>query len=261
MSDVSTTCAMEVSRVAAPPPARITLLDGFSLESGTGPSQGTGCRLAPGVQRLVAHVCLAGRVTRPAVAGLLWPDVPDEQAQASLRSGLWRLRKAVPGLVDVSGEVLSLAAGVRVDVRELQEWARRAADPRAEAEDVAVPDIALRGDLLPGWYDDWVLLERERLRQLRLHALEAAAERLAEAHRHGEALEAAHLAVRAEPLRESAHRTLVRVHLAEGNVAEALRAYRLLAQLLRDELGAAPTEQTARLVRGLPFDRSRPVAC
>jgi len=241
--------------------ARIRLLDGFSLDSGTCPSQGGDVLLTPGVQRLVAHICLAGRVTRPAAAGLLWPDVLDQQAQASLRSGLWRLRKAVSGLVDISGEALSLAAGVRVDVLELQEWAGRAAVPGAGADDAALPDVALRGDLLPGWYEDWVLTERERLRQMRLHALEAAADRLAAADRHGEALQAAHLAVRAEPLRESAHRTLVRVHLAEGNLSEAIRAYRLFEQLLRDELGVAPTEQMTRLVRGLRFDRPRYVAC
>ncbi|MGY1690640.1 AfsR/SARP family transcriptional regulator [Geodermatophilus sp. SYSU D01105] len=241
-------------------PARIGLLDGFSLEGRSGPPPGSGRALAPGLQRLVAHVCLSGRAVRPAVAGLLWPDVLEEQAQASLRSGLWRVHKAVPGLVEVSGEVLSLAAGVRVDVWELREWARRVADPRAGIGEVAVPDVALRGDLLPGWYDDWVLLERERLRQLRLHALEAAADRLASARRYGEALQAAHAAVRAEPLRESAHRTLVRVHLAEGNAAEALRAYRLFAHLLGQELGVAPSEQMTRLVRGLPADRPCRVA-
>jgi DNA-binding SARP family transcriptional activator len=250
-----------VSDVTTGTPARISLLDGFALESGPGPSQAGGYRLTSGVQRLVAHVSLAGKVTRPALAGRLWPDVLDTQAQASLRSGLWRLRKAVPGLVDVSGEVLSLAAGVRVDVHELHDWARRATDPRAGTDDVALPDVAQRGDLLPGWYDEWVLLERERLHQVRLHALEAAAERLAQARRHAEALEAAHLAVRAEPLRESAHRTLVRVHLAEGNLAEALRAHRLFEQLLRHELGVAPTEQMTRLVRGLRSDGPRREAC
>ncbi|RFU21698.1 SARP family transcriptional regulator [Geodermatophilus marinus] len=243
----------------------MTLLDGFSLETGPAPHEGAvrgrGCALSPGVQRLVAHVCLAERTARPAVAGLLWPDVLDEQALASLRSGLWRLRRAAPGLVEVSGEVLSLAGWVRVDVRELQAWARRATDPGSDVEDVALPDVALRGELLPGWYDDWVLLERERLRQLRLHALEVAAGRLAAARRYAEALEAAHLAVRAEPLRESAHRTLVRVHLAEGNPSEALRAHRLFAQLLRDELGVAPTERMAGLVRGLLPGRPGRVAC
>jgi DNA-binding SARP family transcriptional activator len=66
--------------------------------------------------------------------------------------------------------------------------------------------------LFPGWYDDWVLLERERLRRLRLHALEVLADKLVREGRYGEAVQATYAAVRTEPLRESAHRAVVRVH-------------------------------------------------
>jgi DNA-binding SARP family transcriptional activator len=123
-----------------------------------------------------------------------------------------------------------------------------------------VPDAALLGELLPGWYDDWVLLERERLRQLRMQALEAVAARLAFLGRHCEALEAAYAAVRAEPLRESAHRTVVRVHLAQGNLAEALRAYDFFRTMVEDELGVPPTEQMTRLVQDIPRLRRTPAA-
>lgn len=235
-----------------PPTTQVTLLDGF----GVGPS-GRGARSAagdlPGVlQRLVAHLCLSPRPTRTATVGHLWPDVPGVSAHASLRSALWRLNRAAPGLVEVSGSALRLAADVRVDVRELRAWARRAVAPATGAQDVALPDTLLLGDLLPGWYDDWVLLERERLRRLRIQALEAVAARLASDGRHGEALQAAHAAVRAEPLREGAHRMVVRIHLAEGNVAEAVRAYEFFRTLLQDELGVLPTEQMTRLVRHVP---------
>jgi DNA-binding SARP family transcriptional activator len=203
------------------------------------------------VQRLVAYLSLSGRRARTAVSGELWPGVPEEHAQGSLRSALWRLHKAVPGLLDVTPGALSLAAGVRVDVAELTGWARRALDPEAPLDDLAVSDTWLRGELLPGWYDDWVLLERERLRQLRMHALEAVAARLAAAGRHGEALQAAYAAVRAEPLRESAHRAVVRVHLGEGNLAEAVRAFDQYRVLVEEELGVGPTEQMTRLLRGV----------
>jgi len=141
---------------------------------------------------------------------------------------------------------------VRVDVRELGDWAARVLDPRTAVQDAALPPARLLGDLLPGWYDDWVLLERERLRQLRLHSLEALAVRLAAAGRLAEALQAAYGAVRAEPLRESAHRTVVRVHLSEGNVVEALRAHDAFRDLIQEELGIVPTELMSRLVRGFP---------
>src|SRR6266702_3475376 len=82
----------------------------------------------------------------------------------------------------------------------------------------------LTGELLPDWNaDDWILVERERLRQLSLHGLDAICTRLLALHRYCEAVEAGLAAVRSEPLRESAHRMLIAVHLAEGNYNEALR--------------------------------------
>jgi DNA-binding SARP family transcriptional activator len=154
-------------------------------------------------------------------------------------------------LIETPGGALRLATGVRVDVHELGDWSRRVMDPRISLDEVDLSHAGLHGELLPGWYDDWVLLERERLRQERMHALEAVATRLAAARRFAEALQAALAAVRAEPLRESAHRTVVQVHLAEGNLVEAVRAYDAFRVLLEDELGLHPTVQMSRLVTGL----------
>ena len=235
-----------------PSAVRVTLLDGFVLDLPGCGRRSPADDLPRAVQRLVAHLCLSARSTRTVTAGQLWPDVPEDHAHGSLRSALWRLNRAAPGLVRVSGSVLHLAADVRVDVRELSDWARRAIGPATCGEDAALPDAALLGDLLPGWYDDWVLLEREHLRQVRMQALEAVAARLLSRGSLGEALEAAHAAVRAEPLRESAHRILVGIHLADGNVAEAVRAYEFFRTMLADELGVPPTELMTRLVQDLP---------
>jgi len=105
------------------------------------------------------------------------------------------------------------------------------------------------GDLLPDWYDDdWILLERERFRQLRLRALDALCARHLDAGRHGQALEAGLLSLAGEPLRESAHRALIRIHFAEGNTVEALRQYRLCRRVLHDQLGIEPTQQLLDLI-------------
>jgi DNA-binding SARP family transcriptional activator len=242
--------------MVAAPASRVSLLNGFALHfHGTGPCTVT-ADVPRAVQRLVAHICLYRRRPRTLVAGHLWPDVSEEHAQGSLRSALWRLQRITPGLVSSSGDCLTLDEGVSVDTHEVDDWALRARDSAAAIEDVRIPQGVLRGDLLPGWYDDWVSLERERLRQVTLHALESVAERLTAAGAFGEALEAAYAAVRIEPLRESAHRTLVRVHLSEGNLGEALRAYEQFRQLLADELGVAPTAKMRAVValvpRGVP---------
>jgi DNA-binding SARP family transcriptional activator len=114
-------------------------------------------------------------------------------------------------------------------------------------------------DLLPGWYDDWTILERERLRQRLLRALESLSALLSRAGRHADAVESALAAVCAEPLRESAQRALVEAYLAERNECEARRALCDYRDLLARELGVAPSADLTALVRdGLPV-RSRPV--
>jgi DNA-binding SARP family transcriptional activator len=231
--------------------ARINLLGGFTVHLGTRELVSVGEELPHAVKRLIAHVSLSRRVARTAVAGSLWPEASEAHAQGSLRSTMWRMQKVLPGLVLAAGESLTLADSVVVDVHEVSRWARRELAGHADPDGWPISDEGLGGDLLPGWYDDWVLLERERLRQLRLHALEAAAHRLLDEGRFSQALQTAYAAVRAEPLRESAHRILVQVHLAEGNVGEALRAFERFRTLLADELGVAPTPGMCGLLGGV----------
>jgi DNA-binding SARP family transcriptional activator len=228
-------------------PVQVALLGGFRLSVG----ETTVPDLPRGVQRVVAYLGLAHHPARAAVAGQLWPDVPEAQAHGSLRSALWRLHRVAPQVTEVSGGALALAAGVRVDVRETARWAQRALDPRAEVPDHWPGAEELRGELLPGWYDDWLLLEREQLRQLRLYALETLADKLARRGRYGEAVQAAHAAIGVEPLRETAHRTLVRIHRAEGNLVEALRTYESFREVLAAEMGASPSGRMEALVAGL----------
>jgi DNA-binding SARP family transcriptional activator len=154
--------------------------------------------------------------------------------------------------VEVNPGDLRLASDVGVDLRESQALAHRlldAVDQPLQASDISRGAItALSGELLPDWYDDWVLLESEDWRQLRLHALEALAGLLSVAGRYGDAAAAALAAVKADPLRESAHAALIQVHLAEHNRSEALREFKRYQELLRAELEIEPTSQLRKLV-------------
>jgi DNA-binding SARP family transcriptional activator len=199
-----------------------------------------------GAQRVVAFVALHERkLLRPYVAGSLWLDRPEERAAANLRSALWRIQRLAPLLLDVDARALRIGGCVRVDLREAEEMAR------SELGGGRLPPHALAADLLPDWYEDWVLIERERFRQLRLRALEAACSRLTEEGHLDEALDAGLLALSGEPLRESAHRALVRLHLAAGNAVEARRQYELCRRLLHEQLGVEPSERMRELIRGL----------
>jgi DNA-binding SARP family transcriptional activator len=234
----------KVTKVKKPSSVRLTLLGGFAIRLGTSP-----ILLAASAQRVVAFIALHERpLRRGHVSGSLWPDVPESRASASLRSALWRIQTRVP-LIATCGDQLAIGERVWVDLHVASASAQAVA--ASKLLDLPEPARSLLSlDLLPGWYDDWVLIERERFRQLRLRALEARCELLAHAGRFGEALEAGLEALATDPLRESAHRALVRVHLAEGNVVEARRQYRLCEELLREELGVAPSAWMRDLVQG-----------
>ena len=198
-----------------------------------------------GSQRLVIFLALDnGLLRRSQVAGTLWPDVPAARASANLRASIWRLPLTCRKIIDLSAQHITLGAGVTVDLLAAMALARRLIDHSKACDENDLGDHAraeLSSELLPACYDDWVLIERERFRQLRLHALEALCERLTASGRYGEAIDAGLAAVCAEPLRESSHRVLIKAHLAEGNNAEARRQYELYRQVVRDELGVEPS--------------------
>jgi DNA-binding SARP family transcriptional activator len=228
----------------------VRVLGGFALFW-----EGSLLRVPRASQRLLAFLALQSRmVKRAAIAGTLWPEASESRASANLRSALARLQGPARKSLAANKLELGLAEDIGVDVRDAQGLARRLLDPaatpdRAELGLAAVP--VLSADLLPDWYDDWVLLEAEDWRQLRLHALEALAVRLIALGRWGEAANAAGAAVRAEPLRESARAALIQAHLAEGNQSEAVREFTRYRTLLDAELGLAPTPRLHELLASL----------
>jgi DNA-binding SARP family transcriptional activator len=211
-----------------------------------------GDRLAvpEGSKRLLAFVALRGcAVERRHVAGTLWPCGDDGRAAGNLRSALWRLRGAGIEVLECDKWSLRLAGDVAVDVHAVHAWADRLIADRLRPGDLTLSPVRLDAlDLLPGWYDDWTTLERERLRQRVLHALEALSRELSHAGRHADAVEVAISAINAEPLRESAQRCLIAAHVGEGNWVEARHAFVAYRDLLRRELGVSPSRQLAAFV-------------
>ncbi len=209
-------------------------------------------RVPLSTQRVVAFLGLSrARVARIYVAGHLWMDSTEERAGAALRTALWRLGSAGRTLVRCDGQSLSLNPDVTVDVNDIVKVSRDVLAGDEVGLRRALDVLRDAGELLPDWYDDWVLIERERIRQLRLHALERLCVKLSADCRHSDAIEAGLMAVAADPLRESAHRALVEAHLAEGNVGEALRQYRICCQLLRRDLGIEPSQALTTMIANM----------
>lgn len=223
---------------------RLSLLDGFELIV-----SGTPIEVPLTAQRLLAFLGVQERpVRREYVAGCLWTDKSNEQVRASLRAELTRLRRPGLTLVEFTAHHLRLNPEVSVDLRDAIEGARTVLDPHSNVVDGDFEEFLMSGDVLPGWHEDWVLIERERLRQLRLHALEALCGRLTAAGRLAEAIDVGLAAIAADPLRESAHRVLIQAHLSEGNRAEAVRQCEAYREILWNGLGVSPSAQLNALM-------------
>lgn len=198
--------------------------------------------------RLIVWLALRRtRVDRSLAAGTLWPCVDDRRAAGNLRSALWRLRGTGPDVVDADKTTLALHADVDVDVHVAADWAQRIIGGTSRGGDLRiVPWFTDATDLLPGWDDDWAILERERLRHRTLHAFEQLSRLLCDAGRHAEGVGAARTVVAADPLRESAQRALVDAHLAAGDVTESRRVLNEYTTLHRRVFGVDPSPRLGK---------------
>lgn len=233
----------------------LRLLDGFELHAAGQPRS-----LPSNAQRVLAYLALRGRTqARATMAGRLWEEVPQDCALASLRTALWRIRQIHVGIVSSTHSTITLNRRVTVDLEAAMAQARwlGSDDKSLDGFDWR-PDL-LGCDLLPDWDEDWVTLERERIRQARLHSLDELCRRLRLLGRYAEAIDIGHQAVSAEPLRESAQTALIRAHLAEGNLVEARRQYVSYAELIQSELGVSPSDELRGLLPRTSVARRRPL--
>jgi DNA-binding SARP family transcriptional activator len=267
--------------LAAPGAVTLDLLGEFTLRVREGPIV-----VRRAQQRLLAFLAVSRRpVSRGALSQRLWEAVDDRRGSSALRSNLWRLpRPTGLPLVTTTATHVALSDAVVVDLWSRERIAKLLRQPRPSAEDrrseapetAAVAEDGGAGeapgedlaeshamwteDLLPEWSEDWLMVEQESYRQLRLHALENLSEQLRGDGQYAPALTAALAAVHADPLRESAHRQVIAVHLEEGNSAEALRQFHVYRRLLAHELGLPPSPTIRELVGpllGRPLENPR----
>jgi DNA-binding SARP family transcriptional activator len=227
------------------PTPRLELLGGFQLTVARAPVS-----LPLPAQRLMAVLALHGKpLQRSYVAGLLWPDVSEDRARGNLRSTLWRLGGA-HDLVDGRDHV-SIHRRVEVDIARTSAIARQVIGEQADLGPEILEALVTGAELLPDWYDDWLVFEREQFNQLRLLALDCLGRQLLRRHRVPEASLAALTAVRIEPLRESAQHLLIDCLIRQGNRAAAVRQYQSYADMLRRDMGLVPSPAISDLVASL----------
>jgi DNA-binding SARP family transcriptional activator len=236
----------------ADPEFSVALLGGFQLSVDR-----QSVDLPLGAQRLLAYLAVGERTHRALAAERLWPDCLPRRVAANLRSALWRARAATSssdGLVYSAGPRIRLGEHVVVDLNDMHARARNpdryAIRAITDRELEMLLDV-LNRELLPGWSDEWLLIARERWNQVRLHTLESLAEQLLAAEQYLPAMDTALMAVSIEPIREAAHRTIIEIHTAEGNLSSALTHYQQYRALLQRELATTPSERMLALVRAI----------
>jgi DNA-binding SARP family transcriptional activator len=193
-------------------------------------------------------------VSRDKMSSLLWSSTAPEQARQSLRQTLSTLRKELSNIspkkiLIEEGDFLSLDASlVRVDVVDFESLV---ATGTPEALDPATRLYG--GDFLDGFqldeekFDQWVIAERDRLHRLALKAHAQLAEILARHDSLDQAIAVAQQSLRLDPLQEPMHRTLMRLYIRSGDLANALQQYDAVSKVLRRELGVEPDAETKGL--------------
>ncbi len=242
---------------------RVRLLGGFEVWAG---DQQVGGFESQKVRALLAYLACHRRRTfsRDHLAGLLWPEREPESARHALRQSVYNLRSKLP-----DGESLFLTShseiGIHpkadwwVDVEAFEEAVRRGTDREAiDPQQLSAAAQLYRGELLAGFFvkdsstfEEWLVAEQVRLRD----AAVAALGKLIESYRRrGEHRFGAHYAQRLvsiEPLAEEAHRELMRLWALSGQRSRALTQYEELVNLLREELGVEPLEETRGLYEAI----------
>ncbi len=222
---------------------RIHVLGGFRVVS-----SGSTVAVSPNAARLLARLAVHDQpVPRSRIAGDFWPTLTERRALANVRAAVWRLTEPCRSLVSSTGTLLSIADFVQVDLKAASDVVHDLLAGQVHVHPKPAAVALLCQPLLPGWNDEWLAFERERIRQLHIHALEILGQMCL---RTGDSLSAVDIGIRcvgAEPLRESAHVLLIQAYLACGNRADARRCYDHYSDLLRRELDLEPGVDWAEL--------------
>jgi DNA-binding SARP family transcriptional activator len=224
-------------------------------------------QLPHGVQSLFAYLVLNRKVDHPRddLLQIFWPEDDPGRARSRLNTALWRLRKAFSsGGVDPNRYIVARTSGEVAFDRESEYWLDvevfeqdctellGTANGKTVVFDPTRLEHAVRlyqGDALRGFYDDWAVQERERLQDLHIRGLTRLMSHYQEQGAFAKAIDYGRTIVAHEPLREDAHRDMIRAYAALGQRAMALHQYKLCKSILETELGVAPMADTEAALR------------
>lgn len=244
---------------------RILLLGGFSVQLGDEPLPPIPSRAG---RSLFAYLAVNRSRAHPReeVVGVFWPDLPESRGRRRLSHTLWQIQDALGELpggephLEVSTDRLrfNTQTSYWLDVEEFERHIRAVETERSSAARTASLRHAVdlyRGDFLSGFYEEWVLVEQERLGQLYLHALAELVELAKSRGDYEEALVYARRLTNHDQLREDAHREVMRLSVLLGRTSDALRQFERCRSVLFEELGTEPAAATLELYERITHQR------
>ncbi len=214
-------------------------------------------------QLLIALLAL--RAPKPSlrseVAFKLWADSSEEQALTNLRKTLHQLKQilSIGEIIQSDSRTLQLnpSLNLQIDIADFTsaldsaERARRADDADAELSSLETASAFYKGDLLPSLYDEWLIPERNRLRDMFIRAMDRLIALLEARKHYRDAIKHAQRLLQTDNLREDTYRALIRLHALNDDRAAALNVYHACASVLSKELGVEPDASTRELYERL----------
>ena len=233
----------------------IRLLGEFSAKSGGIEIKGLSTRHQSLIALLALHPATA--IQRSEAAFKLWMDSKEAQALTNLRKSLHQIRNILPSgdfiRADTKTLQLILSQNDQFDVLafltqvDIAEQAQASDDRDAEQTALEAATVLYNGDLLPSCYDEWIMPERERLRNLFIQGMDRLITLLEERQYYRDAIKGALRLLQTDNLRETTYRTLIRLHALNDDRAAALNVYHICVRVLSEELGVEPDESTREL--------------
>ncbi len=235
--------------------------------------QKSSCRITRCEVRLLSYLLLHGKRphSRERLLGLMWGEQEERRARACLSTALWRLKRILsPGTAKSDGFIKRTGNEIVfnwdrphwVDVFLFEERIKAA----LSVEEDARPVIQTRsleealglytGDLMEGFYDDWILLERERLLDLYIQGLTRLVFNYMHSGQITKALACGRKILHHDPLREDVHRTMMRLYVKAGQPGQALRQFKFCTDIFKKELGLLPGEETRECLRWILKNRN-----
>jgi DNA-binding SARP family transcriptional activator/Tfp pilus assembly protein PilF len=187
------------------------------------------------------------------LAGTFWGEASEKRARASLNSALSSLRRLLPeaSILSEYGNIrLNPESALWLDVEEFErkiKEGRRSKRPEAKVRCLEEAIELYQGDFMEGFYDDWVLFEQERLRELYLEALRELADCHKALKEYDRAIAYCKKILERSPLREEVHRELIYLYYLSGDRNEALLQYRRCCKTLKEALQVEPLPETRAL--------------